>query len=257
MGNLNVEIVGSGPPVLVLHGWGHNLLVQKPLGELLANDFQVHLIDLPGFGQSPAPDTDWGTKDYADRIISYMDEAGLKQVALIGHSFGGRISIRLAATVPDRIGQVVLMCSHGLQRERTAKEKLRISTLGYLRSAVKLIDKLLPLNLYRGWYSTKFGSADYKAAGKLQGTLVKTVIEDQTENAKKIKAPTLLLWGAEDTETPPELGKRFSELITDSEYIELPGKGHEPFAGAGAHLCATYIKKFLSSSNSRVKEAGR
>src|SRR6476660_8087035 len=94
--NLNAIKLGSrGRHLIMLHGWGQTLASLYPLGELLASRAIIHLIDLPGFGSSGQPTGDWDTERYSECILSYMDENELTQVDLLGHSFGGRISIRI------------------------------------------------------------------------------------------------------------------------------------------------------------------
>src|SRR5436309_3048695 len=100
---LHTVISGAGEPVLMLHGWGHSMQNLWPLGELLEAQFQVHLIDLPGFGRSPKPPDDWGTVQYSERIAHYLDQQRLHSAHFIGHSFVGRVAMRLAARHPDRV----------------------------------------------------------------------------------------------------------------------------------------------------------
>lgn len=229
----------------MLHGWGHSHLMLKPLGELLAEDREVHLIDLPGFGESPLPDTVWGTRDYAERMLAYIDEQKLGTVDLLGHSFGGRISLQIASMAPDRVGKLVLINSAGIKRTLPAAKRLRISLIRWLGRVTKIIDKATRLNLYTKKFAPAFGSADYRNAGPLRPILVRTVNEDLTEQVKKVKAPTLLVWGEKDTETPTEIGARLHRLIAGSRFLVLPGRGHTPFLDAGSHLCAYHIHPFL------------
>lgn len=242
--SLNVIKFGSqGNPILLLHGWGQTLQSLQPLGELLAREAQVHLIDLPGFGKSAPPPQDWGSLDYAERILQYIDEQGLERVDLLGHSLGGRISIRLGSRYPDRVRSIVLINSAGLQRQRTIRQQIRTQYIKSLRKVLEVIP--VYRERLKSWHSDRFGSRDYKNAGILRGTLVKTVNEDLAEDASNIKAPTLLIWGELDTETPIEMGRRYNQIISNSKLISLPGRDHFLFQGEGSHLCAYYVKKFL------------
>jgi pimeloyl-ACP methyl ester carboxylesterase len=244
--DLHVETLGnSGPALLMMHGWGQNLESLRTLGELLSKHARVHLIDMPGFGRSAAPEIDWDTIGYAERIIRYMDEKSIDRAILLGHSFGGRVSVRMASRHPERVEAVVLINSGGLKR-LPGKWKLKAQLVKTLGKTLKSLDKTTGSTYYESWFVPKFASIDYKNAGRLRNILVKTVNEDVSEDASRIKSPVFLLWGELDTETPLEMGQRFNSLIPYSELLVLPGKGHFPFIGDSAHLCARYIIGFLN-----------
>jgi len=237
---------GKFPPFLMLHGWNRNCDDLIALGDLLAPYMEVHALDLPGFGLSDLPEGDWDTQQYAARIVQYMDDHSLDCVNLFGHSFGGRVSLRISSAYPERVHKLVLAGSHGLKRKRTFVDELRVKTIPKLGKTVKFIDKVAGTKLFQNKFIPKFGSKDYQAAGALRGTLVKTVIEDQTDDTRKVKAPTLLLWGEKDSETPLEMGQRFSRLIPNAKLISLPQEGHDLFQDINSHLCAYYILEFLN-----------
>lgn len=242
---LNTVQLGHGDrQIVMLHGWGQNLQSLQPMGELLAYKEKIHIIDLPGFGKSAPPPEDWDTTQYADRICQYLDDNGIDKADMLGHSFGGRVSIRLAHKYPNRVRSITLINSGGLQRQRTFKQSLRSQWVRNLRNTFKISpvyrDELLT------WHTQKYGSRDYLNAGALQGTLVKTVSEDVTEIVKQIPLPVLLLWGEADTETPVEMGHRYHSLFPNSQLITIPNRDHFMFQAEGAHLCAYYVDKFLS-----------
>lgn len=257
---IHAEVLGakhpgasSFPTIVMLHGWGRSLEALRPLGEILARDSRVVLIDLPGFGRSPLPHGasndggGWGTLEYSERVKAFLDESGIKEFILVGHSFGGRVSLHIASKYPAATKGVILIGSHGLTRKRAFKDELRVRGIKTLVSIAKSIDGLTGTRLFAHYLAPKFGSRDYKAAGDLRKTLVKTVNEDLSAQAGSIKAPTLLLWGERDQETPLDLAYNFHRLISDSKLHVFPNKGHEPFADVGSHLLAQYITNFLTS----------
>ncbi len=245
-----VKLGDSGDPILVMHGWGQSMQVMRPLGELLSKYGRVHLIDLPGFGGSPHPGADWDTVDYAERIYQYIKDENLQAVHLVGHSFGGRVSIRLASRHSEVVKSVILVNSGGLKRKLSGTKLVKTKLIGMLGKVLKSVDKLSGARTFAGWFAPKFGSTDYKNAGALRTILVKTVNEDVSADAGKITAPTFLLWGEVDQETPLEMGQRLQALITGARLVVLPGKDHFPFIGDGAHLCAHHILKFLQAQPS-------
>jgi pimeloyl-ACP methyl ester carboxylesterase len=252
-----VKLGESGDTILMMHGWGQNGASLRILGDLLSKWYQVYLIDLPGFGNSPKPQADWTTIEYAERISSYIDEQGLSPVHVLGHSFGGRVGIRLASRHAEQVKSLILVNSHGLQRVQTGKAKQRSQQIKWMRDFCKFSDRTFGTKIYERWFVPKYGSRDYLAAGAMRNVMVKAVTEDSTEDAKKIIAPTLLLWGEDDQETPVEFANRFHDLIPDSTVVVMPGKDHFPFIDEGAHLCASYILKFfrgdLSSKSAAQK----
>jgi pimeloyl-ACP methyl ester carboxylesterase len=239
-----IELGTNGQPLVMLHGWGQNLQSLQPMGELLATQAKVHILDLPGFGKSPPPPEDWDTDRYADRIYQYLVDNGIESADMLGHSFGGRVSIRLAAKYPQQVRSITLINAGGLQRQRTLQQSLRSQWVRNMRSAFKISP------LYRDalltWHTQKYGSRDYLNAGAMRGTLVKTVSEDLSELAKKITCPVLLLWGEADTETPVEMGRRYHSLFPNSQLITIPHRDHFMFQAEGSHLCAYYVEKFLA-----------
>lgn len=223
----------------------------RPMGELLATFCNIVLVDLPGFGLSPLPTEasndggGWGTYEYSERVKRFLDESGIKSCILIGHSFGGRISIQLAARCPELVKGLVLIGSHGLKRRRTPIEALRLKGIKLLGSVAKKIDGATGTRLFAHYFAPRFASADYKAAGDLRKTLVKTVNEDLAPQASQIEAPTLLLWGENDIQTPLDLAHSFNALIANSSLHIFPHKDHEPFSDVGAHLMTRYVETFL------------
>lgn len=248
----SVSLGSSGPTVVMLHGWGRSLEALRPLAELLATSYRVILLDLPGFGLSPLPNEasneggGWSTQQYAERVKRYLDDSGVRSCILVGHSFGGRLSVQLASRFSELARGVILIGSHGLRRERPLREELRIRFIRVLGALAKKVDGLSGSRIFAHYFTPRFGSADYNAAGPLRKTLVKTVNEDLSELARSIKSPTLLLWGRDDPQTPLDLAYKYQSLIPDCELHIFPNKGHEPFSDVGAHLTATYIERFLN-----------
>ena len=258
MSDLQIHAVtlGSGESTIVmLHGWNQSLQSLKPLGELLAAKFKVVLVDLPGFGKSPLPHEasneggGWSSADYAEAVKGFLDKEGITKCILLGHSFGGRISVRLSHRYPSLVTAVILIGAHGIPRDRTLSDAIRIKRIGLMVSTAKKIDKLFGTELFKSKLAPKYGSKDYQAAGDLRKTLVKTVNENLTSEASTVKVPTLLVWGAKDSETPVDIGKKYARAITGSKLIVLPNKGHEPFSDVGCHLVGYHVERFLSGEH--------
>lgn len=209
--------------------------------------FCVHLLDLPGFGDAPLPPSDWDTIQYTDLLQQYVLDRISGSIVLVGHSFGARVAIRLAARKLAQIRAVVLMGAPGLPAPRYSRARIRrfaIRTLRRFLTSLGAATGPAPL----AWHTRRFGSKDYLTAGGLRSVLVRVVNEDLTESAKASVCPVLLLWGSEDRETPPSLAYRFQELMNGRASLEiLPHKDHYLYTGTGAHLCAFKIRSWLEA----------
>jgi pimeloyl-ACP methyl ester carboxylesterase len=226
------------------HGWGQDWRAMAGLAESLPR-FAAHmLVDFPGFGRSAAPAEAWGTEDYADavaRLIAAHRHG--KKVIWVGHSFGGRVGLQLAARHGELVDGLFLIAAAGLPRRRGLVE--RLSYWGRVR-AYKAAMRLAPiLRIDQDRLRERFGSADYRAAGEMRAILVKVVNEDLTEVARRVRCPTLLLYGAEDTETPPEIGQRLSRLLPGAELSVLAGQDHYSILDQGRHLVLKRLTSFV------------
>ena len=236
------------PPLVLLHGWGQTAAALLPLGRLLAHAYQIHAIDLPGFGGSPQPETDWDTVEYALHLREHLQAMGLERVHLLGHSFGGRVGMRLASAHPGQVAGLILMDAAGLPARRSLTKRIRSRYIRLLGKAAGWLDGLFSSD-FKSMFRERYGSRDYKAAGALRGILVKTVNEDQTGQVRAIRSPTLILWGEQDDQTPVEMAGRLHALINDSRLVVLPGRGHFPYllndGTAAPEQCAHHILQFL------------
>jgi pimeloyl-ACP methyl ester carboxylesterase len=241
------ETTGAGVDrhIVFLHGWGASRDSLRGIAALFEPTHSVHLIDLPGFGDAPLPPSGWSTVEYADLVQRFLEARVRGPVVLVGHSFGARVSLRLAARKLDQVRAIVLMAAPGLPLLPFSKGALRrwgIRTLRQVLRATSAITGPAPL----AWHTRRFGSKDYLAAGELRDVLVRVVNEDLTDTARAVACPVLLLWGSDDRETPPSLAFRFQELMRGRATLEiLPHKDHYLYMATGAHLCAFKIRGWL------------
>ncbi len=234
--------------MLFLHGWGANRESLRGIATLFQHTHRVHLFDLPGFGDAPVPPEPWGTIDYADLVQQYMLEHVQGNAILIGHSFGGRVSVRVAARRLSHVHGLVLLGVPGLPLPAASRTRLRRSGIRLLRRVLTLLQPVIGQPAL-DWHTRRFGSKDYQAAGALRPVLVRTVTEDLTESASAIACPTLLVWGADDAEAPPWLAYRYKELIGPRATLTLlPHKDHFLYSGTGAHLVGEQMRAWLRAS---------
>jgi pimeloyl-ACP methyl ester carboxylesterase len=244
-----IDEVLEGPTtsrhLVLLHGWGASRESLRAIGGLFQTTYRVHLLDLPGFGDAPPPASDWDTARYADLVEQWLAARVDGPFVLLGHSFGGRVALRVAARRPSQLRGLVLMGVPGLPAPVFSRVRFRRSAVRGLRRILALVRPLSgPAPL--AWHTARFGSRDYLAAGPLRPILVRVVNEDLTESARKATCPALLIWGSDDTETPPALAYRYQRLMDGrASVVILPHKDHHLYTGTGAHLCAFLIRRWL------------
>lgn len=224
------------------HGWGQSHAAFEAITSSLARQARHIRIDFPGFGASPKPPTDWSTEEYADMVAAFIKAEALGPVFWAGHSFGGRVGIQLAAKYPDLLRGLIIISGAGLKRKRGFFKSL------YFKSRIltyKTLKLMTHFGLSKDWLQQKFGSSDYKNAGEMRGIFIKVVNEDLTEQARTIKMKTLLFYGANDTETPPEFGQRFKTLIQNSDLFVLDGQDHYSVLSSGRHTITRHISNLL------------
>ena len=210
--DINYIQYGKGKDIVLLHGWGQNIQMMDPLGKNLSDNFKITILDLPGFGSSEIPKFAYTINDYTELLHEFLENLDIKNPILIGHSFGGRIAINYSASYP--VNKLVLFGSPFIVRE---KKGLKVQILKTLKK-IKIFDNLAEVA------KNHMGSEDYKAAnGVMREILVQTVNTDLTSSARKIKAPTLLIWGENDEAVPVSEAKLLEKNISDSALIVLPG----------------------------------
>jgi len=254
---------GKGRPLLCLHGWGRGVDgdVFIALREALRDDaIEVITLDLPGFGKSGEPPKAWTVDDYADCIEELVENLQLQDVFLLGHSFGGRIVIKLAARAsssgrpchPERsepkasvdegsvgrpsaqhdssnpwLSHLFLCAAAGVGRDLHIRRKfwLMIAKIG---NAVFLLPGISALKPFARKVLYKLLRVrDYEQASERMRETMKAVInEDLTPLLSKITVPTDLFWGTEDTLTPLKDGQLMNTKIVQSKLHIFPGVRH-------------------------------
>lgn len=229
IGSLEINhcVVGEGRPVIALHGWGGSVQSFWPVAERLApSGFQVHLLDMPGFGQSDLPPETWGVMDYMRFVTAYLDEAQIERCGVLGHSFGGRIGLVMAAEKPERVNRMVLANSAGLKTPLSIGQQTRNGLARLVRGSLETLHLEVWRERLQEVYNRRYASADYLTAGPLRETFLRVIEEDLTLFAERVQAPTILIWGDQDNDTPLWQGRRLEQLIPDAALIVFNGAGH-------------------------------
>ncbi len=240
---VNFKVAGKGQPVLLLHGWGASSDSWKKIIEILAREnFKVFCPDLPGFGETKAPKETWGVSDYVDWTLKFMESQKLEKVILLGHSFGGRISIKFANYYPQKIKSLILCDSAGLKIEPSLKRKLVLGFVGF----IKLITGITFLRKLREEFKELFyftiSSTDYAQANIQMREVMKRVIaEDLFRYLSGIKNKTLIVWGGKDKTVPVSHAHVLDKEIKNSKLEIIKNVGHSPHLKAPEELGAIIL----------------
>ena len=215
--NINYLDFGNkkGDAIVLLHGWGQNISMMQMLGEPFKDKYRIIVVDFPGFGGSDEPKEVMGVDGYTKIIEKLLNKLNVKNPILIGHSFGGRVSVKFASR--NDVKKLILL-SPALRGHD--KKGLKTKILKFLKTVPGI------KNL-ESWAKDHIGSRDYRAASPImKKVLVETVNEDLSSDAKKIKAQTILIYGDLDSEVPEEDTKEYEKLIPDCGLILYDGCTH-------------------------------
>jgi pimeloyl-ACP methyl ester carboxylesterase len=215
-GRLLADKTGSTPPAVVaLHGWGRS----GADFSAIVSGLDAVAPHLPGFGGADEPPVVWGTEDYADLVAEAIRPFG--PVVIVGHSFGGRVAVRLAARHPELVRGLVLTGVPLLRPVSTSKPRLEYRIVRALAKRGILPESALEKQ------RQKYGSRDYRASsGIMRGVMVRAVNESYNNDLALVRVPVRMVWGQNDTEAPMELGRTAAGLIDGASFRVVDGGGH-------------------------------
>lgn len=226
--------IGKDETLVLLHGWGQNIEMMLPISDKFNKDYNILIIDLPGFGKSSEPDYSWDVSDYVDCVKKIVDDLELNKIILIGHSFGGKVSLIYASKY--EVYKLICLASPYCKELTKLPLKTRVykklNTINSLKWIANIMKKYI-------------GSKDYKNSSEImRGVLVKSINLEMKEDVKKIISPTLLIWGDKDTAVPISRAYELNELINDSEVVVYKDATHYAYL---EHLneVVSVIKEFI------------
>ena len=226
----------SGPEsadvLVVLQGWGTEMSLYDSVAAAVNDRYRVIQFDLPGFGNSDEPREPWNVDAYADFFCSFMEALGIKKAVLLGHSYGGRVIIKLAAreSIPFEITKIVLVDSAGVMPERSASQKFKVRMYKIKRNFLtsKPVHSMFPEVI--DYWMSKQGSEDYRnASPMMKKCLVMAVNEDLQHLMPSVKQEVLLVWGDLDMDTPISDAHKMEEKMPNAALVVLTGTDHFSF----------------------------
>ena len=215
--------LGSGKPLVLLHGLAGSWRWWSPLFPALAASRRLYVPELP------RPPRDPGDDAMGSWVLRWLDAAGLDRVDVAAHSLGGLFAAELAAVAPQRVGQLVLVAPAGIPCGRGVTGRL-------LPLARSLFDIRLQLPMVLG---------DAVRTGPIAVAREIALLDrrDLASELPLIDAPTLLVWGERDKVVPSRLGQEWQRLIPQARLVLL-SCGHVPMLEAPAELVAAILSFF-------------
>lgn len=198
--------------IVLLHGWGQNIDMMRPLGNYLEDDFNILIIDLPGFGGSSEPTYAWSLDDYVEAVREVIVKEKIKNPIVMGHSFGGKLAILYASKY--EVKKLVLFASPINHNHKVSMKSKVLKSIKKLPMMDKIGEKM----------KKHMGSTDYrKSSPIMREILVNHVNTDIYDVLDDIKAPTLIVWGEGDVTVNPSVAYEIDSKIKDSGVVMLPG----------------------------------
>ena len=227
-GKIGIAERGSGDGAIIfLHGVGSDKSVWRPQLDHFGTSLHSVAFDYPGYGDSgPAPE---GTTrdDYAAAILAAMDSLGIDRAHICGLSLGGVVAIAMHAAAPKRCRSLIIADSFARHPDGRGIYERSIAASANLRALAEArVDVLLaqPADpAVRSEVVETMAGID-PSAYRIGAEAV--WLADQRDRAARIDVPTLVVCGAEDKVTPPELSLELSRIVPGARYQEIPGAGH-------------------------------
>ncbi|MDZ4869269.1 MAG: alpha/beta hydrolase [Alphaproteobacteria bacterium] len=234
----------SGPALVLLHGSNSSLHTWEPWVAQIGDAFHMISVDLPGHGLTgPVPGDDYSQEGMAKFVDDFTTAIGVERFALAGNSMGGGVAARYALRHPERLTHLILVDAGGMPTKTP-----RDPGLGFTLARTPVIQYLVlyvtPRNLFEDGLKTAFYNDALVTPemidrlwklNRREGNRAASLKRFQTpddgyvqNNASQIKTPTLILWGAEDTLTPRDMGDAYNAAITGSKLIVYNKVGHIP-----------------------------
>ena len=241
---LAYTIEGEGDTIVLLHGWGCDHTIWQATTDMLKAHFRVIAVDFAGFGQSNEPREVWGVEEYTQSIEALLSSLGVVRPTLVGHSFGGRVSILYASR--NEVARVVLTDAAGVKPKRSLNYYRKVYTFKLMKRALPILIGKQKAAMLIEQRRSKAGSSDYnRATPMMRAILSKCVNEDLTKHMPKVAAPVLLFWGDKDTATPLADAHKMERLMPNAGLVIAYGAGHFAMLEQPALWMAS-LKSFLN-----------
>jgi len=241
--------VGSGPPVILLHGLADDIGVLASVIPALAAKHRVIAFDQLGFGRSDKPLLNYRVSTFVDFLDGLLNELKIERASLIGNSFGGWVAADFALKHPDRVERLVLSDAPGYAAVAKSMDPRALSALRLAgRDDIRYLG---PLTFHQKRFyedvdlafRQRVTAGDSYTVSRILDSMIRG--EDALDNRlAAIKQPTLILWGREDRLIPLSFGERLNHEIAASELRIIDNCGHMPHVECPDQFNAAVLQFF-------------
>ncbi len=240
--------VGTGPPVILIHGFGGSMWQWEYQQHALSRHFRILTLDLPGAGLSDKPEIDYRPDQMLDFFVGFMDAVKIPQATLVGNSMGAGLAIGMALSHPIRVDKLVLigglpphvmekLTSPSVRRALESSAPSWLVSLGNMLFGGLMMESVLREMVHDPALLTP-AVMDRSNRNRQRPGLIKPIMTVR-ENLPlweagfatrigEITHPTLVLWGEEDRVFPIAVGTEIHQTIKGSRFIRIPKAGHIP-----------------------------
>ncbi len=242
---MTYSVSGAGAPLVLMHGWGCDSSTVASIAAVASESHKVYNIDFPGFGGSEEPSEVWGVERYTQAIEEFTAKLGISSPVLVGHSFGGRVGILYSSR--NEISKLILVDAAGVKPRRSIGYYAKVWSFKAMKTAYRLLLGKEKAKIQIEKARAKRGSSDYASASPMMRSILSKVVNEDLKHVMPlIKAPTLLIWGENDTATPLSDAKTMEKLIPGAGLVSFSGCGHYSFLDNPVGFAAV-LRSFLKS----------
>ncbi|NQV02879.1 MAG: alpha/beta hydrolase [Bacteroidia bacterium] len=257
---------GEGPCLVLLHGFTESSGIWKQFIRHLSSRFRVVAVDMPGFGKSDSLAEVHSMELMAGMVKNVLQELGIRQCVMTGHSMGGYVTLAFARLYPRMLKGICIFHSHpyadtpeGLQNRERAIEVIRGDKFNFI---MQFIPTLFPDGSHEK-YRKQIDNLIREASGLTREAILAAMIgmkerEDSVEILKKLKVPVLFILGMKDIKIPMERAGEMILLPKHSESLILQDVAHMGFYEAPRITLRT-LRDFVArcwKTGSRIQDPG-
>jgi pimeloyl-ACP methyl ester carboxylesterase len=265
---IRYNIIGGGPPVLLVHGWLSSSRVWEQLAARLAQRFTVYTLDLSGFGESDKPLSGYGVRNGSRLLYAFCANFGLTRANVVAHDLGGDMAVKLAADHPDVVGRLVLVATPADDEQIDLPTLLWLTTLPVLGPIFYALGRLArpvrrlwmrPFVVDPGDLTEEViedaGRSTPSAVGKTLGVARQEISRGRlARQARIIKIPLFLVAGEQDQIVDPQAVSVWARSVDKAEICLLEECGHFPMLERTAAFNAQ-ILAFLTGDDRYLEYA--